>query len=63
MWVGVIPGLVVLGSIRSRLSKPCGANQYIASFHGLCVSSCLQNPAPSEFLFWLPSMIDYNMEA
>jgi hypothetical protein len=45
---GTIPGQVVLGSIKSKLSKPWGASQQVALLHGLCISSC---PA------WVPVLI------
>jgi hypothetical protein len=47
---GTIPGLVVLGSKESRLSKSQGTNRKAALLHGLCISSYLQVPALLEFL-------------
>jgi hypothetical protein len=37
---GVIPGLVVLGSIREQAEQASGSKPVINPLHGLCVSSC-----------------------
>lgn len=47
--VDTIPGLVVLGSIKSRLSKPWGASQLVVPLHGLCISICFSIPVMTSF--------------
>lgn len=47
---GATCGQVVLGSIRSRLSKLWEVSQWAASISGLCITSCLQVPDVHEFL-------------
>ena len=42
---GAIPGLVVLGSIRKQAEQVGEASQKAAPHSGLCISSCLQDPA------------------
>ena len=59
---GAIPGLVVLGSIRMQAERAMGSTKQTVSLHGLCISSSLQIPALSEFLSWLPSMMDYGLK-
>jgi hypothetical protein len=51
---GTISGLVVLGSIESRLSKPGEASQWRTSVHGFCISSCFLTCLSSspDFLWW-----------
>jgi hypothetical protein len=58
----IIPGLVALGSIRKQARNPWEASQLAALLHGLCISSCLKVSDLFGFLFWIPSLIDYNVE-
>ena len=59
---GVIPGIVVLGSLSKQANKLWEANQKTATLHGLCISSCLQVPALCEFLPSLLLMMNCYME-
>jgi hypothetical protein len=47
---GVIPGLVVLGSIRTQAEQARRSKPGSHTLHGLCISSCFQVPALLEFL-------------
>jgi hypothetical protein len=62
MVAAAIPGLVVLGSVRRQMTKPCEAGQRAAALHGLCICSCLQVPALCEFLFQFPLLVNTNVE-
>ena len=53
-----IPELVVLGSIKIRLSKPSKIRQEAVLLNELCISPYLQVPALLEFLSRLPSVMN-----
>ena len=42
---GANPGLVVLGSIRRGAEQAMGSKPVGSILHGLCINSCLQDPA------------------
>jgi hypothetical protein len=47
---GVIPGQVVLGSIRKKAEQAMGSKPVSSTLQGLCISSCFWVPALCEFL-------------
>jgi len=44
---GAILGLVILGSMRKQAEQARGNKSVSTLLHGLCISSCLQDPALS----------------
>ena len=51
MMGGVIPELLVLDSIRKQTEQAMRTKSVSSTLHGLCISSCLWDPALCEFLF------------
>jgi len=53
---GAISGLVVLGFMRKQAEQARGSKPVSSTLHGLCTSSCFQDP-DLFVLVWLPSMM------
>ena len=58
-----ITGLVVLSYKKAGWSSQGKQVSKTASLHDICISSYLQNFALLEFLSWLPSVMNGNVEA
>ena len=59
---GATPGLVALGSIRKQAEQAMESKLVSSTLHSLCISSCLQDLAPFEFLSRLPSVMNSDVE-
>ena len=51
-----------LGSTRRKAEQARESNPGTSTFHGLCISSCLQVPALCEVQSWLPLVMNSNVE-